>query len=90
MVCSRCGLDMAMIEQLSPRYCMRCGERLIQIKVQEEQLTSLNVDEVANLLGISKASVYQYVRRGNIPAFHIGRSLRFDKKAIESLRGVKA
>lgn len=47
---------------------------------------TLTVEEVSELLRLTKGSVYQYVRRGIIPAYHVGRVLRFDKEKIECMR----
>lgn len=42
---------------------------------------------VAQLLGISKTAVYEAVRRGELPALHIGRRVLFPKEVlVEFLR----
>lgn len=43
----------------------------------------VSANEVADLLGISRVTVYDHVRRGNIPAKRIGRALRFDLISID-------
>lgn len=43
----------------------------------------VSADDVAALLGISRVTVYDHVRRGNIPAKRIGRALRFDLASID-------
>jgi excisionase family DNA binding protein len=47
-----------------------------------EKLT-YNVPEVAQLLGISKKSAYDYVRRGIIPSLRLGRRVVIPKKEFE-------
>lgn len=87
MVCERCGYDYSQLEELKPRYCLRCGERLgIPVVVDDPLMT---VDDVSDFLQMSKGSVYQYVNRGKIPVIRIGRSLRFDKGTIEEIRRVQ-
>lgn len=87
MVCKRCGYDHQVLEAFSPRYCIKCGERLEPESLKTFE--TLTVDEVADLLRLTKGSIYQYVRRGIIPAYKVGRSLRFDKAKIENIRGRK-
>lgn len=43
----------------------------------------VSAEKVAVLLGISRVTVYDHVRRGNLPAKRIGRALRFDLVAID-------
>jgi excisionase family DNA binding protein len=43
----------------------------------------LTVDEVAELLRTSRATVYNLARQGRIPGAQIGKSWRFNRKAIE-------
>lgn len=87
MVCKRCGYDHQVLEAFGPRYCIKCGERLEPESLKTFE--TLTVDEVADLLRLTKGSIYQYVRRGIIPAYKVGRSLRFDKAKIENIRGRK-
>lgn len=44
---------------------------------------SLNAIEVAQLLGITKNTVYELVKRGDIASYKIGKKLRIDKKDVE-------
>jgi excisionase family DNA binding protein len=48
------------------------------------------VPEVAELLGISRSSAYECVRRGEIPALTLGRRVVIAKAAIDALLGVAA
>jgi len=38
-----------------------------------EDRPTVTVDETAQLLGVSRASAYEAVRRGQIPSLHLGR-----------------
>ncbi len=49
-----------------------------------ERLT-YTVPEVAELLGISRSSAYECVRRGEIPALTLGRRVLIAKAAIDHL-----
>jgi excisionase family DNA binding protein len=46
-----------------------------------------SVPEVAGLLGISRTSAYEAVRRGEIPALTFGRRILVTRAAIEDLLG---
>lgn len=48
----------------------------------------LTVEEVAQLLRISRTSAYEGVRSGYIPAVRIGRSLRIPRSAIDAMLNV--
>ena len=47
----------------------------------EESLTAL---EVAELLKITKNTVYELVKRGELPGYKVGKKLRIDKADVES------
>jgi excisionase family DNA binding protein len=40
--------------------------------------------EVATELRITPAAVYAFVRRGTLPAVHVGRCVRIDRAALEA------
>jgi excisionase family DNA binding protein len=46
------------------------------------------VPEVAELLGISRSTAYECVRRGEIPALTLGRRVVIAKAAIDTLLNV--
>ncbi|WP_046499880.1 helix-turn-helix transcriptional regulator [Syntrophomonas zehnderi] len=46
--------------------------------------SSLTPEEVANILKISKLTVYEMVKRGELPAYRIGRKIRIEQKDIEA------
>ena len=46
---------------------------------------TLNVDEVAQLLGIGRTLAYQAVRRGEIPSIRIGNRYLVPKAALEKV-----
>jgi excisionase family DNA binding protein len=45
----------------------------------------LTVDEVAGYLRLSKITVYKLAKRGAIPGFRVGNSLRFNRSFIEKM-----
>jgi putative molybdopterin biosynthesis protein len=47
-------------------------------------LTSLTPVEVAELLKITKNTVYELVKRGELPGYKVGKKLRIDKTDVES------
>lgn len=50
---------------------------------RKEQL--MTVDQVSELLGLSKSTVYQYAGKGLLPVTHWGRALRFRRESLEKL-----
>jgi excisionase family DNA binding protein len=57
-----------------------------EVSTAMERLT-YTVTEVAALLGISRASAYELVRSGEIPALHFGRRIVIPRVALEELLG---
>jgi len=51
--------------------------------MQENLEYSLTPEEVARQLQITKNTVYELVKRGDLPAFRIGRKLRFDQQDVD-------
>ncbi len=49
----------------------------------EEAVRLLTADQVAEILQISKARVYDNARSGIIPSVRIGRLIRFSEKALD-------
>ncbi len=47
------------------------------------------VTETAELLGISRSSAYECVRRGEIPSLTLGRRVVIPRRALESLLAVE-
>lgn len=47
----------------------------------EESLTAV---DVAELLKITKNTVYEMVKRGELPGYKVGKKLRIDKKDVEN------
>jgi excisionase family DNA binding protein len=52
-----------------------------QTEILHEPL--LDAEQAGILLGISKASIYEYVRRGELPYIKIGRHIRIIKRDLE-------
>ncbi len=48
---------------------------------------ALDVGTVAELLGVSRWLVYEAVKRGQIPALHVGRTVRVPRRAVLELLG---
>ncbi len=44
----------------------------------------LTRDEAAELLNVSPQTVYRILRRGELPAFRVGHSIRFSQVALEN------
>ena len=43
----------------------------------------MNLREVAQYLGVSRMSIYRYVKQGKIPASRVGKFWRFRKERID-------
>ncbi len=48
--------------------------------------TSLTPQEVADILNIAKNTVYEMIKRGELPAYRIGRKLRIDPHDVEQYK----
>jgi excisionase family DNA binding protein len=46
----------------------------------------INIDELASLWSVPKATLYNWVNQGRLPYVKLGRSLRFDVLQIEEFR----
>ena len=80
------------------------GERYSQAQKNEQRPTTsqriesnhrsdievMTAQEVADLLRVSRWSVYEMVKRHDIPFFKVGRSVRFDRNSIEVWMNEKA
>ena len=53
--------------------------------IRSEQRLTRTVEEVAELLGVSRAKAYQCVRTGELRAVHLGRRIVVPLAAIEEL-----
>jgi len=49
----------------------------------------LRIDEVAKFFGLSKFTIYKYIRQGRLKAFRLGKYLYVPKSEIEKLYGEK-
>ncbi len=54
----------------------------LMIMANEEKGTFLTVAEVAELMRVSKMTVYRLVHSGELPAVRVGRSFRVHEKAV--------
>jgi excisionase family DNA binding protein len=50
--------------------------------VNDERL--LTAREVAERLGVARATILRWTRRGELPAFKLGRALRYREAEVES------
>ena len=55
------------------------------IEERPQQRLTMTVEEAATALGISRATAYDAVSRGEIPAIRIGRRILIPKVALEKL-----
>ena len=46
--------------------------------------SSLNAMEVAQILNITKNTVYEMIKRGELPAYKVGRKIRIDRADIDA------
>lgn len=46
--------------------------------------SSLNAIEVAQMLNITKNTVYEMIKRGELPSYKVGRKIRIDKSDVEN------
>lgn len=85
--CRRCGMDNSFINHPELRFCIRCGEKLIQDNEakKEDDLNLMTPLQVCEALGVTKQTLYQYVHRNQIPHIKIGKNLRFDRSVIKKI-----
>jgi excisionase family DNA binding protein len=43
---------------------------------------ALNAEELAKIFRVTKASIYEQTRKGSLPSFRVGTSVRFDPKVV--------
>lgn len=55
------------------------------IEQLERRRKALTVNELADILQMSKSAVYEQAAAGRIPSFKVGSSLRFDPQLIADL-----
>ncbi len=63
------------------------GDRSVGVITTGPDRLTLTVEEAAATLGISRASAYEGVRRGEIPAIRIGRRVLIPRVALDRLLG---
>ncbi len=62
-----------------------CGDYMHGKGLSPMARLTYTVNEVAELLGISRTSAYECVRRGDIPAIELGRRLVIARTTVERL-----
>jgi len=53
------------------------------MKDPQDSTAIMTIDEVASFLKLSKITIYKLVKKGDIPAFRVGNSWRFQRDKIE-------
>lgn len=53
------------------------------MKSMQENSEIMTINEVADFLKLSKITIYKLVQKGDIPAFRVGNSWRFQRDKIE-------
>lgn len=53
------------------------------------RLRMISADELAEVLNLSVDSIYRLARRGVLPAFRVGRTVRFDLDRVEAALAVR-
>ncbi len=57
---------------------------VLKIQPPAEAKKLISCEQVSDMLGLSRSSVYRMVRDGKLPAYRIGRILRFDTSDVFS------
>lgn len=52
------------------------------IQILESRGEALNVHQMAELLGVSERHIYELAAGGTIPAFRVGKAIRFDPQDV--------
>lgn len=50
------------------------------------QNDSLTTEEIANLLKVSKLTVYDLIKKGELPSYRVGRQIRVERHALEAYK----
>ena len=58
-------------------------------KDADSRLRMISADELAGILNLTVDSVYRLVRRGVLPAYRVGRTVRFDLDRVEAALAVR-
>lgn len=76
---------MVKIEETVLEFLQRQNEKLKSIeKLLSLSKSVLNIDEVSNLTGLSKSTIYKFTHFGTIPHYKQAKHLFFDRLEIES------
>jgi excisionase family DNA binding protein len=59
------------------------------MKDPQDSNAIMTIDEVASFLKLSKITIYKLVKKGDIPAFRVGNSWRFQRDKIETMVATK-
>jgi putative molybdopterin biosynthesis protein len=56
------------------------------VAILTEQDSALTTEEVANLLKVSKLTVYDLIKKGTLPSYRVGRQIRVEREALEQYK----
>lgn len=82
----KCGTDF----QIGAEYCYKCGRKLPEMlkikKVQQVVIKQvpavLTIEQLAELLMVSRTTVYDLIRKEGLPCFSVGTRKRFNTQAV--------
>lgn len=52
--------------------------------MSKEQTPFMTAEEVSHLLGLKKSTIYALVKRGELPAYQFGKSVKFKRSDLEA------
>lgn len=53
------------------------------MSTNKEQTLFLTAEEVATILGLKKSTIYALVKRGELPAYQFGKSVKFKRSDLD-------
>jgi excisionase family DNA binding protein len=58
---------------------------LINVETRQVRRLTLTVGEASQVLGVSRSSAYELVRRGELPSMRLGRRIVIPVRALDAL-----
>lgn len=55
----------------------------LNIMSSNEQAPFMTAEEVSHLLGLKKSTIYALVKRGELPAYQFGKSVKFKRSDLD-------
>lgn len=66
-----------------PKLCFVAeAPNMVEVKLFEDVPDTLDMDAVAELLGVTKKTVQREIKRGKLRCFHVGARVRITKQAL--------